>query len=50
MAFGYLYLKTRRPMFTLPDVRSAYKQWRLLRAKKKFQVYLRKQGKGPWVN
>jgi membrane associated rhomboid family serine protease len=50
MAFGYLYLKTRRPMFTLPDVRGAYKQWRLQRAKKKFQVYLRKHGKGPWVN
>jgi hypothetical protein len=36
----------------LADARSAYNQWRIQRAKKKFQVYMRKHGKdgGPWVN
>jgi membrane associated rhomboid family serine protease len=32
------------------SVQAAYKNWKLQRAKKKFQVYLRKQGRGPWVN
>jgi len=52
MAFGYLYLKGRLPRFSLPDVTGAYRQWRLQRAKKKFQVYMRKHGggRGPWVN
>jgi len=52
MAFGYLYLKGRLPHFSMPDVGGAYRQWKLQRAKKKFQVYMRKQGRrsGPWVN
>lgn len=52
MAFGYVYLKGRLPRLRLaiPDVGSAYKQWKLQRAKKKFQVYMRKHGNGPWVN
>lgn len=52
MAFGYLYLKSRLPRLGLADARSAYNQWRLQRAKRKFQVYMRKHGKGggPWVN
>ena len=52
MAFGYLYLKGRLPRLALPDVGGAYRQWKLQRAKKKFQVYMRKQGRrqGPWVN
>ena len=54
MAFGYLYLKRRIPRLkALPDIRGAYKQWRLQRAKRKFQVYMRKHGgggRGPWVN
>ena len=52
MAFGYLYLKRRLPMVRLPDVRGAYNQWRMARAKRKFQVYMRKRdGRGgPWVN
>jgi membrane associated rhomboid family serine protease len=51
MAFGYLYLKSRLPRVTLPDVRGAYRQYKLQRAKKKFQVYMRKHGgRGPWVN
>jgi len=53
MAFGYLYLKRRLPAFRLPglDLRGAYNRWRMARAKKKFQVYMRKRdGRGPWVN
>ena len=52
MLFGYIYLKSRLPRFGFAEVRSAYSQWRLQRAKRKFQVYMRKQGKhgGPWVN
>jgi membrane associated rhomboid family serine protease len=52
MAFGYIYLKSRWPSLGLADARSAYSQWRLQRAKRKFQVYMRKHGKGdgPWVN
>lgn len=54
MAFGYVYLKSRMPRMKtkLPDWRGAYRQWRLQRAKRKFQVYMRKHGgdRGPWVN
>ena len=52
MLFGYLYLKTRMPSLGLAEARSAFNQWRLQRAKRKFQVYMRKHGKGggPWVN
>jgi len=50
MAFGYVYLKARWKRVRLPDWRGAYRQWRLQRAKKKFQVYMRKHGNGPWVN
>jgi membrane associated rhomboid family serine protease len=52
MAFGYLYLKGRLPRLALPDVGGAYRQWKLQRAKRKFQVYMRKHGggRGPWVN
>jgi membrane associated rhomboid family serine protease len=54
MVFGYFYLKVRWPSMNvgLADARSAYNQWRIQRAKKKFQVYMRKHGKdgGPWVN
>lgn len=52
MAFGYIYLKGRLPKLKLrlPDAGAAYKQWKLQRAKKKFQVYMRKHGNGPWVN
>jgi membrane associated rhomboid family serine protease len=50
-AFGYLYLKHRMPAIHTPDLRGAYRQWKLQRAKKKFQVYMRKHGQGgPWVN
>ena len=52
MIFGYVYLKGRLPRLSLPDWNAAYKQWKLRRAKKKFQVYMRKHGdrRGPWVN
>ena len=50
MAFGYIYLKGRVPRVKLPSAGAAYKQWKLQRAKKKFQVYMRKHGNGPWVN
>jgi membrane associated rhomboid family serine protease len=52
MAFGYVYLKGRLPKakLRLPNLGAAYKQWKLQRAKKKFQVYMRKHGNGPWVN
>jgi membrane associated rhomboid family serine protease len=51
MVFGYVYLKGRLPRLSLPDWNGAYKQWKLRRAKKKFQVYMRKHGdRGPWVN
>jgi membrane associated rhomboid family serine protease len=50
MAFGYVYLKGRLPRLKLPDMGGAYRQWKLQRAKKKFQVYMRKHGGGPWVN
>ncbi len=56
MAVGFVYLKsrsTRRRALTLPDWRGAFRQWKLQRAKKKFQVYMKKHGGpggGPWVN
>ncbi len=53
-AFGYLYLKRRLPKFRvgLPDVGGAYRRWKMARAKKRFEVYLRNRGggRGPWVN
>lgn len=47
MLFGYIFLKMPRmrgfdPRGALDD---AYRQWKLARAKKKFQVYMRKQGR-----
>jgi len=54
MLVGYIYLKGPMPRLRflhLPDLGGWYRQWRMQRAKKKFQVYMRKQGgRGPWVN
>ncbi|MEO8596631.1 MAG: rhomboid family intramembrane serine protease [Candidatus Solibacter sp.] len=52
MVVGFLYLKSRMPNlhFALPDYQGAYRQWKLRRAKKKFQVYMKKHDRGPWVN
>ena len=47
LLFGYLFLKTPRVQFDpVGPVRRQYADWKLQRAKKKFQVYLRKQGSG----
>jgi membrane associated rhomboid family serine protease len=54
MAAGYLFLKLpkTRGFDPMGSVSEGYRSWKLARAKKKFQVYLRKQGsdRGPWVN
>ncbi len=58
MLFGYAFLKYealaggRRGGFSLGEsLRYRYKQWQLERNRRKFQVYMRKQGRGgPWVN
>ena len=52
MLFGYIYLKKPRGRIDLiGPIRSAYRDWKLQRAKKKFQVYMRKQdGRGPWTH
>jgi membrane associated rhomboid family serine protease len=53
MAFGFVYLKVKFPRFGqhMPDWRGRYRQWKMQRAKKKFQVYMRKHGGGgPFVN
>ncbi len=52
MLFGYFYLKRPRrgrgsPVATL---RQQYEGWKMRRARRKFQVYMRKRGGGPWVN
>jgi membrane associated rhomboid family serine protease len=45
--FGYIFMKSPRIQFDLAGpVRRQYHDWKLRRAKKKFQVYLRKQGSG----
>ena len=53
MLFGLVYLKVpmRAGRLHLPDFQGRYRQWKMQRAKKKFQVYMRKHdGRGPWVN
>jgi membrane associated rhomboid family serine protease len=52
MATGLIYLKSRLPAMRLrlPDARGAYNRWKVMRAKRKFQTYMRKHGNGPWVN
>ena len=52
MVVGFVYLKSRLPYMRikLPDWRGAYRQWKLQRAKRKFQVYMKKHDRGPWVN
>jgi len=47
LLFGYIFLKTPNFRFDLAGpIRHQYGEWKLRRAKKKFQVYLRKQGSG----
>ena len=54
MLFGYLDLKKPRNLQLDPvdPLRRRFQDWKLQRAKKKFQVYLRKQGRDndPWVH
>jgi membrane associated rhomboid family serine protease len=54
MLFGYAFLKMPRlrGFDPLGSLRESYRSWRLARAKRKFQVYMRKQrsDRGPWVN
>jgi len=53
MLFGLLYLEVpiHAGRWHLPDVSGRYRQWKMQRAKKKFQVYMRKHdGRGPWIN
>jgi membrane associated rhomboid family serine protease len=46
MAIGYLYVKSRYSRVDLfATIEHRYREWKLQRAKKKFQVYLRKQHK-----
>jgi hypothetical protein len=50
LGFGYIYTMARRVKGLRFDplgmAREQYKAWKLARAKRKFQVYLRKQGPG----
>jgi membrane associated rhomboid family serine protease len=54
MIFGLLYLKVPFPgtrLVSLPDFGGWYRQRKMQRAKKKFQVYMKKHdGRGPFVN
>lgn len=50
MLFGYAYLRGRFVRFDTGNLTRRYQQWKMERARKKFQVYQRKHGRGPWVN
>src|ERR1700693_1079425 len=51
MLFGYAYLRMRFLRLDTGKLIQRYQTWKIERAKKKFQVYMRKQGRGgPWVN
>jgi membrane associated rhomboid family serine protease len=53
MVGGYLLLRGRKLKLQVRQpAMDAYKEWKLRRAKKKFQVYLKKRDSGPdrWVN
>ena len=50
MLFGYLYLRMGFLRLDAGKLIRRYQEWKLQRAKRKFQVYMRKHGRGPWVN
>ncbi len=53
MVFGYLYLRSQRSGLDVSrSLSDWYRDYKLQRAKKKFQVYLKKRGSGPdrWVH
>jgi membrane associated rhomboid family serine protease len=56
MLFGYALLKSRRPARRprsraglAARLREAWKRWKIRRARRKFEVYLRKQGRDRWT-
>jgi membrane associated rhomboid family serine protease len=54
MIFGYVYIRSKRTSSgrVLDSLSRQYHQWKMHRAKRKFQVYLKKRGNDPnrWVN
>lgn len=52
LLFGYLYVKSPRVrgFDPLASMQSSYRAWKLKRAKRKFQVYLRKHGSNRDIN
>ena len=54
MLFGYVFLKSSKiaRFDPISPMRDSYKAWKLARAKRKFQLYLKKQGsdRDRWVN
>jgi len=52
MLFGYAYLKMRFSFPAWRDLLDRYKQWKLQRARRKFQVYMKKHtgDRDRWVN
>jgi hypothetical protein len=54
MLWAFVYMKTPevRGVDPVGSLRQKYREWKLARAKRKFQVYLKKRGSGrdPWVN
>jgi len=51
MIFGYVYLKTRvSRLDLLTPARRWFESWKVRRARKKFQVYLRKHDRDRWVH
>ncbi|HXM44396.1 MAG TPA: rhomboid family intramembrane serine protease [Bryobacteraceae bacterium] len=52
MIFGLIYLRVHFPRVDMYEMRRWYRKYKTQRAKKKFQVYMRKHGsgRGPWVN
>ena len=52
LAIGYIYLRYK-PSFLTIDWAASYRQWQLRRAKRKFEVYMKKKDRsdgGGWVN
>jgi len=51
MLFGYLYLRMKMPSVNTRNLMDRYQTWKLQRARKRFQVYMRKHksDRDPWV-
>jgi membrane associated rhomboid family serine protease len=51
MLFGYLYLRMKMPSVNTGNLMDRYQTWKLQRARKRFQVYMRKHksDRDPWV-